>query len=317
MTEDNFILKNDKRWKQLEAYNGMLANKSVKTLNTGQIDEFAELFRSVSLHLAYAKTHFPGGRSVLYLNQLVGIAHQHFYLRQKGGLASITQYIRKGFALSIRSVRAYVAFAFMIFMAGALFSLVMILIDREYASILLPEYYVQSITQSSPEEAASAGNTNFSLFSAVIMTNNINVSFLAFAGGVTAGLGTAYILFYNGVVLGALSGLLGISGYDMLTFFSLVLPHGFMELTAIFISGACGLMIGQAILVPGDLTRKDSFIKGAKKAAYLVPGIVLMLVIAGLIEGFFTPLPILPWIKLTFALMTLIFMFFVYRLALR
>ncbi|MDR1560026.1 MAG: stage II sporulation protein M [Clostridiales bacterium] len=313
MTEDKFILKNEARWKQLEAYNALLAKKSVKTLELGQINEFAELFRAVSLHLAYAKTHFPNGRSVSYLNQLAGIAHQHFYLREKGGFASVIWYIRKGFGRALRAKRAYVAFSFALFMAGVLISLAMILVDREYASLFLPENFIQAASQ----ENSAAGETNYSFLSAYIMTNNINVSLLAFAGGVVAGLGTVYILFFNGVILGGLSSLSAVNGSDMLNFFSLILPHGFIELTAIFISGACGLMIGQAILTPGDLRRRDSFIRGAKEAAYLVPGVTLMLVIAGLIEGFFTPLQILPWVKLAFSFATLILMFLGYRLAIK
>jgi len=318
MTEDNFILKNENKWKKLESYNEYLSNKSVNNLELGQINEFAELFRSVSLNLAYARTHYPNGRSVSYLNQLAGIAHQHFYLRQQGGLSSTAHYIRKGFARAVHAKRTYLAFALMLFMAGVLVSLIMVRTDKEYAGLFLPDEYIQSMSNgSSGSQTASAADLNYSLLSAGIMTNNIYVSLTAFTGGVTVGLGTLAILFYNGAMIGALAGLSAINGFNMVSFFSLILPHGFIELTAIFISGACGLMIGQAILTPGDLSRKDSLIKGAKEAAFFIPGIVLMLVIAGLIEGFFTPLPILPWIKLAFSFSVLALMITGYRLALR
>jgi len=318
MTEENFIQKNESRWKKLESYNELLSKKSVSALDLSEIDEFAELFRAISLNLAYAKTHYPNGRSVPYLNQQAGIAHQHFYLRQKSGLSSIGHYVRKGFAQAIHVKRVYFAFALMLFMAGILISLIMVRADKEYASLFLPAEYIRAMTRdNSGSQTSSAGDLNYSLLSAGIMTNNIYVSLTAFAGGVIAGLGTLFILFYNGAMLGALTGLSAVNGFDMVGFFSLILPHGFIELTAIFISGACGLMIGRGILIPGDLKRKDSFIKGAKEAAFFIPGIVLMLVIAGLIEGFFTPLPILPWIKLVFSFGTLAAMLLGYRLALR
>ena len=317
MTEDNFIIKNENNWKKLESYNVTLAKKSIRTLEIVQIDEFAELFRSVSLNLAYAKTHYPNGRSVSYLNQLASISHQHFYLRQKSGPASALYYIRKGFSGALRNKQQYLAFSFVLFMAGVLVSLVMIRVNPEYASLFLPDNYIQAITQNNSGSQGASADFNYSLLSAGIMTNNITVSLYAFAGGVLAGLGTVYILFNNGLMIGALSGLTAIKGFDLLNFFSLILPHGFIELTAIFISGACGLMIGQAVLVPGDLKRKDSFIKGAKEAAYFVPGIIIMLIIAGLIEGFFTPLPILPWVKLAFSFITLIIMIMGYRFAIR
>jgi len=318
MTEDNFILKNEERWRRLESYNRVLSNKSVSSLDTGEINEFAELFRLVSLNLAYAKTHYPNGRSAPYLNQLAGIAHQNFYLRQKGGLSSVTRYIRKGFPQAIHDKRKYLAFVFILFIAGVLASLIMVRVDADYASLFLPPEYIQSMTQNNPgPQTASAGDLNYSFLSAGIMTNNIYVSLTAFAGGVTAGLGTLAIIFYNGAMMGALGGLAAFSGFDMSSFFSLILPHGFIELTAIFISGMCGMIIAKAILTPGDLKRRDSFVKGAKEAAYFVPGIVLMLVIAGLIEGFFTPLPIMPWIKLVFSFAVLGLMILGYRLALK
>jgi len=317
MTEDNFILKNESRWKKLESYNATLANRSVSALELSQINEFAELFRAVSQNLAYAKTHYPNGRSVSYLNQLAGIAHQHFYLRPKSGIGAAARYIRKGFVQAVDAKRSYLAAAFILFLIGALVSLLLVHADPENAGLFLPEEYMQAVGQNNSGSQTSAADINYSLLSAGIMTNNIYVSLTAFAGGVTLALGTVYMLFYNGAVLGALSGLVAVRGGDMPAYFSLILPHGVIELSAIFISGACGLIIARSILIPGDLKRKDSLIKGAKEAAYFVPGIILMLIIAGLIEGFFTPLPILPWVKLAFSFVLFASMLAYYRLACR
>ena len=139
------------------------------------------------------------------------------------------------------------------------------------------------------------------------MTNNIRVSIMALAFGITAGIGTAWILFYNGMIVGALAAYVASTGVprNTLIFWSLILPHGVPELAAIFLSGACGLMIGRAMIAPGNYTRKDAVIKSAREAVHLVPGIAVILVIAGLIEGFFTPLGVPPGFKLGFALLTL------------
>jgi len=317
MTEDSFIRKNEGKWRKLESYNDRLRRKRVSALKLEEINEFAELYRSTSLNLAYAKTRYPNGRSVPYLNQLAGIAHQHFYLRRKSGWSSVSYYLSKGFARALRANRVYFYFSMALFLAGVSISLIMVRADTGYAGLFLPAEYIQAVTGGSGQQVQSAADLNYSLLSAGIMTNNIYVSLTAFAGGVTVGAGTLAILFYNGAMIGALSALTAISGLDMANFFSLILPHGFIELTAIFISGACGLIIAKAILIPGDLKRKDSFIKGAKEAAYFIPGIVILLVIAGLIEGFFTPLPILPWVKLAFSFAALGLMLLGYRLALR
>jgi len=317
MTEDKFILKHESKWKQMEHYNNLLSKKSISTLETTQINQFAELFRECCLHLAYARTHYPEGGSVLYLNQLAGIAHQHFYLRRKSGLASITHYVLKGFPQAVRKKRAYVNTAFALFIIGSLIGAALVLVDIEYAFMFFPEGYVQYLRNNIHDSVAALENINHSLFGAQIMTNNILVTFNAIAGGVFAGLGTVLILVFNGLLLGALAALFSVTGQSMVGFYSLILPHGFIELAAIFICGGCGLIIGKSILMPGDLSRKDSFIKGAKEAAYFLPGIIIMLVIGAIIEGFFTPLPIDPWVKLTFSFVSLALMLLYYRLALR
>jgi uncharacterized membrane protein SpoIIM required for sporulation len=120
------------------------------------------------------------------------------------------------------------------------------------------------------------------------MRNNIQVSFLAFASGLTAGLLTLWILFFNGLMLGTLTGLTSFYGigFELWTF---VIGHAFIELTIIFISGGSGLMLGWAILHPGLMRRRDALALAARKAVYLLLGAVPWLVVAGTIEGFISP----------------------------
>jgi uncharacterized membrane protein SpoIIM required for sporulation len=317
MTEDKFILKHEEKWKHLEHYNNLLRKRSISTLETTQINQFAELFRECCLHLAYAKTHYPEGGCVPYLNQLAGIAHQHFYLRRKTGVSSVTHYILKGFPEAIQDKRVYVYFAFALFLFSFFIGSLMLLFNLEHAYMFFSENYVQYLRNNIHDSETALENINHSLFGAQIMTNNILVTFNAIAGGVLAGLGTVFIMVLNGLFLGALAALFSLTGQSMLGFYSLILPHGFIELAAIFICGGCGLLIGKSLLMPGDLSRKDSLIKGAKEAAYFLPGIIIMLVIGALIEGFFTPLPIDPWIKLIFSFLSLALMLIYYRRALR
>jgi uncharacterized membrane protein SpoIIM required for sporulation len=124
-----------------------------------------------------------------------------------------------------------------------------------------------------------------------IMTNNISVTFLAFAFGMTFGLGTVYIMAFNGLLLGALAGLCHIHGLDA-AFWSFVLPHGVIELTAIFIGGGAGFLLSTALLIPGDLTRKNALILRGRQAVPLTLGCVPLLIVAGVVEGFFSPVPL-------------------------
>jgi len=127
-----------------------------------------------------------------------------------------------------------------------------------------------------------------SIASSFIMTNNIQVAFLAFAGGVLFGLLSGYVLLFNGLTLGVIGALCQRYGLA-LPFWSFVLPHGVIELSVIFIAGGSGLMLGHALLSPGLLRRRDALAQAAQKAVRLIIGSVPLLVIAGTIEGFISP----------------------------
>jgi uncharacterized membrane protein SpoIIM required for sporulation len=120
------------------------------------------------------------------------------------------------------------------------------------------------------------------------MTNNIRVSFLAFAGGVLLGLLTVYVLIVNGLQIGGILGLCAQFGLadELLTF---VVGHGVIELSVIFVAGGSGLQLGWALLRPGPYRRRDALVRAGRRAVRLVAGCVPLLIIAGLIEGFISP----------------------------
>ena len=131
-----------------------------------------------------------------------------------------------------------------------------------------------------------------SSYASQIMTNNISVAIKAFVYGISFGIGTIYILFINGALLGALTALVYLYA-DPVRYWSLILPHGVIELTAIFIAGAAGIIIAKSLLLPGEYSRRHALIDGGKKSIPLLIGVAIMLVIAGIIEGFITPLEII------------------------
>jgi uncharacterized membrane protein SpoIIM required for sporulation len=183
-------------------------------------------------------------------------------------------------------------------------SYIMVRMDNNFAGYFLPQEIASRTDWSNKQ--ASFTKESFPITSSYIMVNNIMVSVKAFTYGIAAGIGTFYIVLTNGAMLGALTALVANHTTNLLYYWALILPHGVIELTAIFISGGVGLSLGKSILIPGEYSRVNSLIQAAKKSAAFIPGIVLMLILAGLIEGFFTPLPILPEYKLGFALLTLI-----------
>ncbi len=126
-----------------------------------------------------------------------------------------------------------------------------------------------------------------------LMINNISVSFKAVAGGITGGIFTVYIMALNGILIGAVATLVAQHNLAY-PFWAFVLPHGSLELPAIFFAGGAGLLIGKAILFPGKYRRLDALKYYGDRAAKLVFGVVVMLIFAGIIEGFFSPNPAFP-----------------------
>ena len=296
MTEEKFIEKNSARWDRLAGFSNFKSAKNKMTKE--ELRTFSELFRETSFHLAYARTHYAGSRTVAYLNQLVGAMHNNFYVRRHTPARDVAGYFTKSFPAAVRENKFYLLAAFLTFAVGAALAAILVAMNPDNISWFFP---------SGLQLNDGSQTWDYPIISAFIMSNNILVAVKAFCFGITAGLGTLYTLLMNGLTVGALAVYANgsaVGGGSALSFWSLLMPHGFIELTAIFISGAGGLIIGKHLLIPGEYTRGHSLIIGARKAAFLLPGVAAMLVVAGLIEGFFTPLPINPLLKISFAIIT-------------
>ncbi|HSB77051.1 MAG TPA: stage II sporulation protein M, partial [Terriglobales bacterium] len=121
-----------------------------------------------------------------------------------------------------------------------------------------------------------------------ILTNNISVAMATFAMGILAGLGTVYMLFFNGLLIGVIGTACWQAGMSR-QLWSFVAPHGVLELPAIFIAGGAGLLLARGLLFPGTLPRRDSLVEAGGRAVRLVLGVIPMLVVAGFIEGYLSP----------------------------
>ncbi|MEN6315161.1 MAG: stage II sporulation protein M [Clostridiaceae bacterium] len=301
MVEEQFINKHSKSWAQLEELSAHINKKGLKALSSEDVKSFLHLFRQCSHHLAYARTHYPKSSVVTYLNSLTAKCHSHVYAVKKVPVRELFTYIIYGYPKLLKDNKRFILGSFSFFAAGFVLSLIMVLLNDGNASLFLSQETIDGIKG----EEAGVGEWNHPLMSSFIMVNNITVSLKAFVFGITLGIGTIYVLFANGAMLGSLTGLIYLHS-DPLNYWSLILPHGVIELTAVFISGAAGLIIAKSILLPGEYLRRHSLVLGAKKAVALIGGVVLFLIIAGTIEGFFTPLMIAAQWKLLFAFLTLI-----------
>ena len=314
MNESHFISKNEPHWKSLEAYNARIAKKGMGKLAPEHIKEFAHLFRLASHHLAFAKTHYPKSPIVPYLNRVLGVSHNYFHIRESRTIDHVKMYFFKTFPQGVRDSWRYWVTAMALLMLGVLFAGVYVARDQYNLQHIMPGAFGHFTPGEVPDFGDGGVDWDYSLMAAVITTNNITVTFNAIAGGLLAGLGTIFILIYNGLIIGGLFGFFHSVGAHMPTAYALVLPHGIIELAAIFLGGGAGLMLAKGMLVPGEYTRKQSLITHGKKAAALIPGIIAMLIVAGIIEGYFTPLPIAPWMKLAFSGLTFVGLVAYFRL---
>jgi uncharacterized membrane protein SpoIIM required for sporulation len=161
--------------------------------------------------------------------------------------------------------------------------------DRPYEAVsFLPEEYRGIADPERPEPDRTLTTGQRTAFSTAIFTNNIRVTFLAFAAGITLGFGTAYLLVFNGFLLGTVGGLSIGAGHGW-SFAELVIPHGVLELSCIVVAGAAGIALGWSLVAPGENSRSAALVKEGRRSVELILGTMPWLVLAGLIEGFITP----------------------------
>ena len=313
MNESSFVSKNEIEWKALDNFNKRLKRIGgvKKSLQAEEVREFARLFRLVCFHLAYAKTHFPHGSTVEYLNGLVGVSHNYFYVRERGTFSEIREYFAYTLPMTLRQTYKYWVVAAAFFVFGMMFAGFYVAGDSARISEVMPAGMGDGFTAGeTPVLGEGLEYWDGSLMSAFFITNNTRVAFNAFAFGILGGVISLYFMFFNGFIVGGLFGFLYGVDADMLVAYSLILPHGLIELMAIFLAGGGGLMLGKGLLLPGRYTRRQALVLQARRAVKLIPAIVIMLVAAAFIEGFFTPLSIDPWYKIIFAGLTGIAMIF-------
>jgi uncharacterized membrane protein SpoIIM required for sporulation len=261
----------------------------MRGLSESQVRDISRLYRSVTSDLALAQRDFPRNEVTLYLNQLVARAHAVVYRSEPLALKSLWHFAVAGFPRLFRETWVFTFIAALFFLIPAIGSGVGVYAKPELATSLLPPEAHRLIGVVEDKELwIDIPVEERPYASSFIMTNNIRVSFLAFASGLTAGLMTLWVLSFNGLMIGALTGLTSFHGigFELWTF---VIGHGVIELSVIFMAGGSGLMLGWSILRPGLMRRRDSLAQAARKAVYLLLGAVPWLVIAGTIEGFISP----------------------------
>lgn len=289
MRRDEFVLQREGRWRRLESLLGRGVSWRGQSYNARELEELRELYTGAASDLVFAGAHFPEERVTLYLRELVRNAHTVVNRRRPISLKRIRWFLLSGFPEAYRTAGPYIATAFGISFAAALISAGLVITRPSTANALLfgQAEALRHVMQHHHLWMKSA-TQNHSVAANYIMLNNIQVAFLAFAGGMLIGLGTLFVLIMNGVNLGVVAVLVAQYGLSE-QLWSFVVPHGVIELSVIFTAGGAGLMIGHGILRRVFKKREDALTSAARHAAYLILGCVPLLAIAGTIEGFFSP----------------------------
>ena len=282
-------------------------NKS-RNANAQELNRLGYLYRRVTSDLAVARRDFPQDRCVLYLNELVSRAHSTVYQTSPLKRGSLIEFLRFGFPTVFRENLYFIGASFLMFALAFAGAYVSALTSPEYAENLVSEGYVTHIKELKDGKWNNTSAEYRNLFASFVMTNNIRVAFMAFAWGIMFMVGTVYIIVYNGLLIGAVAGLCHVHGVA-LALWSFVSPHGYIELTTIFIAGGAGMKLGYSLIAPTTLTRKQTLVNAAKTAIKLLGGCVFLLVIAGIIEGFVSPSELPNGFKIGFGALTGILLF--------
>jgi uncharacterized membrane protein SpoIIM required for sporulation len=303
MSNGPFINNRKNAWQRLEELLARLDRTSLKRFHREEVRELGRIYRRTASDLAIARAESRDPRLINYLNSLVIRAHGRIYRADAQGGERIRGFFARELPRTFRRTWRYTALSFGVFLVFGLIGFVGSHRDPEFSELVgvpaaFRELYIETKTHwwEDLNQANQVGASQ-------IMTNNIQVTIYTFAFGAMFGVGTLFFLAYNGANIGSVLALTYRAGFgdDLVTFMA---GHGVIELSCIFIAGGAGLLIGSALIMPGDLSRADALTTRGKDAIRLMMGVALLLVLAGIIEGFISPAPIDPRMKFSIAAVT-------------
>ena len=313
MTPGLFVRRNRPRWQKLESMLGTLESRGLKRTERRFLQELIALYRATTGDLAFAQTHYRGTTLLLFLHQLVARAHNQIYRPHRFSLAAAVGYFRNEVPRAIRAHLQAIAWSAIVFFLGTALGLSAVQFDERAATVILPASVLNSIYSGQMWTGGIFSVVPAPVSSTFIFTSNISIALLAFAGGLSCGVVTAWILFQNGFMLGVIFKLC--ADYGLLAaLLEFVAGHGLLEISAIIVSGGAGFVVANSLLNPGPYLRRDALAQQGRSALRMAIGCVPALVTAGCIEAFISPSHAAVGIKVALGL-TLGVVFWLYLLA--
>jgi uncharacterized membrane protein SpoIIM required for sporulation len=284
MISSRWVEKRTEHWKRLEE----LVRRSrggLSALTHDELRELALLYRQTAADLSVALEDPSSMQLATYLNQLLGRSHNLIYLGRRPRARGILTFYLETYPQVFRQTLPLILLAVAIFAVAMAAGWILTLHDPGFAHRMLGPEMMDTIERhqmwTQPVVAVKP------LAASAIATNNLTVAFTMFALGITVA-GTLWMIVLNGLLLGVVGAATWHAGMA-LSLWSFVAPHGVLELPAIFIAAGAGLEIARGLLFPGQLPRRDSLAQAGGRASRLLLGVIPILLVAGAIEGFFSP----------------------------
>jgi uncharacterized membrane protein SpoIIM required for sporulation len=281
-----FIERRKPGWDRLNGIVHRAGSSGVRSLPRDDLKALGPLYRRAASDLAFARLRGGDAALIHYLNDLVTRAHGLLYAERGPGSARLWRFISAGFPRLLHRRRIYILLAVAFFGAGGVAGAVLTAHDPDNGRIFLgPRAEETNFYRDLPKTLKDEDRPEDA---AGLMTHNTSVAVLAFAVGILGGFPTLILLFNNGLPIGALAVLQHRAGLDRV-FWSFIAPHGVPELSAIFIAAGAGMIIGHALIAPGELSRRDALMVAGRDAVRMLLGTTMLFIVAGFTESFVSP----------------------------
>lgn len=298
VSREAFVTERWERWHRLDTLARAAAGRAAGSLPPSALQELGGLYRQVSADLAHVQTFFRRDPLLTSLNALVVRAHEVVYGRRRTGLGAVRRFFVSTFPDAFRRRLPATRAAAVVFLVFAASGLGLSVVDESAARLFLTPEMVEGLrggTLWTDQGAGLFGVAPASVVSHAIISNNVTVTLMLYASGLTLGLGTVYLVALNGLMLGTIVGTTARYGLAA-RLLEFIAAHGPLELTVIVVAGGAGMAIGGSLVAPGPLRRIDALKDASRDALALVGGGVPALIAAGIVEGFVSPSPDVPWL---------------------
>ena len=278
------------RWDAFQTLAERATSAGLDSFAPGELPDFAARYRELAADLARARTYQADPATIGRLERLVAAGHNVLYRDDRHTWTRVWTTISREFPAAVIEARWLVLLAWALFTAPALGGFILLRERPALASELLPEVMLRRAEEGRARMAegrkyGSVDPAGRPIVASFIITNNVRIAIACFAGGIFLGVGSLVLLAFNGLALGTLAGHFanqGLLPYLM----EFIVGHGVLELFAIWVSGAAGFLLGKSVVAPGDRSRADAIVANGRIAVRMVGAAVVLLLIAGTIEGF-------------------------------